>query len=138
MPFTLSLRFILVGFLFSFFLALINTFSSSLASALGESGVLGLFSSFSHKLFTVSVSFTDILLDIASAINCSFFISRHKLPFILYVELPFSILSRALHILVFEFLFLTPTPNFLATSNNTGLVSFSHFFPPILIVPSLS
>ena len=39
----------------------------------------------------------------------------------------------------FLFLFLTPTtPNFLATSSNTGLVRRSHFKPPIFIVPSLS
>ena len=135
----LSLRFIVVGFLFSFFLALSRTFSISLASALGELGVLGLFSNFAHKLFTVSVSFTGIPFDIASVTNCSFFISRHNLPFILYVELPFSIVSRALHILSFLFLFLTPTtPNFLATCNNTDLVRRSHLRPPIFIVPSLS
>ena len=78
-------------------------------------------------------------MDIASVMSCSFFISLQSLLSILKLELPFSILSSALHIVSFLFLFLIPTtPNFLATSSNTGLVSLSHFNPPIFIIPSLS
>ena len=121
------------------FCLFIKNFSISLASEFGEFGKFFLFSSFSHNVFTVSCSLTDIFLEIAKEMSWSFLSVLQSLPSISNLELPFSKLSSALQISSFVFLCFTPTtPSFLATSRRSGLVSLSHFLPPIFMIPFLS